>query len=251
MNQITTSSHPLSVYRERGHDELHQLSIALYESGFFQDLKSAAQAYAKMFYGQSLGISPIDSLNLIHAVPSGGKVTLQPHYKLILAKVRRHPNYDFKILSNTEAECSIEFYRRNPETGKMESEGVSTYTRPEAVRAGLVDNSAWKNQPKDMFLASAARKGVTRFAPDVMVFPDDTPIVTIEEVPQTEEQARQVMENFFILCQDNMNYSRAEVINILRVAGYSELDARNVQEYYNLILSHYTESVVVESETLN
>jgi hypothetical protein len=235
MDELARRPSPLGFaqFRERSHEELLLISHSLYESGFY-DLKNAAQGYAKMFYGQTLGLSPIESLNLIHAVQSGGKTTLIPHYTIIAAKIRRHPNYDFRLITNTDTECTVEFFRRDEETGKMVLEGTSTYTRIDAVAAGLVNNPAWKAHIKDMLYSNAIKKGAKRYAPDVMVFPDDEPVVRIDQWSHTEVEARELVANFFHIFEEK-GVPKQRVIDILRAAGIEEINSDELGTYYGVV----------------
>ena len=94
--------------------EVIEIAKTMAASGFFGDIKSAQQAAAVMIVGAQYGISPAQSLTAIHIVK--GKPML--HYSLILAKIREHKDYDYKITENTDEVAEIEFLRHDSVCGR-------------------------------------------------------------------------------------------------------------------------------------
>lgn len=153
----------------------HVINIAkvMCASGFFPDARTAQQGAALMIMGQQFGLTPAQSLTAIHVVK--GKPML--HYSVILARVRQHPDYDYRILEHTDEECSIEFLR------KGEPCGTSTFSLADARRAGTqnLDKHA-----RTMLLARAASNGVKWYCPDVL---NGMPVYTHGEIPDDEHPA--------------------------------------------------------------
>lgn len=140
-------------------------------SGFYPDAKSAQQAVALMILGSHFGLSPVQSLTAIHIVK--GKPML--HYSAILAKVRQHPDYDYRIVEHTDKLAKIEF------THKGQPCGESTFTEADAKRAGTQN---MEKHAKTMLLARAASNGVKWYCPDVL---NGMPVYVQGEIPEPNE----------------------------------------------------------------
>ena len=55
-------------------DTMQRMSMALFKSGYFSDVKSEAQAIVKVMAGAELGLQPFASMTGIHII--SGKPTL-------------------------------------------------------------------------------------------------------------------------------------------------------------------------------
>lgn len=137
------------------------------ESGFFQDAKEQSQAVVKILAGREAGLQPIESMTGIHIIK--GKITFGSN--MMASAVKKHPNYDYRVVKHTEKECVIDFFEiiydlkdRNP---KKEKIGTSSFTYDEAKNIGLTSNTSWKNYPKAMLFARALSAGVRYYCPDV------------------------------------------------------------------------------------
>lgn len=149
--------------------QIIELAKIMAASGLFPDAKTAQQASGLMLIGQQFGLTPIQALTGIHIVK--GKPML--HYSVILARVRQHPDYDYRVAEHTDKVCTVEFLRRG------EPIGVSTFTAEDARKAGTqnMDKLA-----KTMLLARAASQGVKWYAPDVL---NGLPVYTDGEIEQS------------------------------------------------------------------
>lgn len=136
-----------------------RLSKALAASGMFKDVSQAAQAFGRILLGRDLGLSPTQALMSIDVVR--GNVQLRG--TLLLAFVRKHPDYDYRVTEHTDEAATVVIYRHG------EEEGVARFTIEDAKRAGLVkDASAWQHHPGNMCLWRAASNAVKFFAPDLL-----------------------------------------------------------------------------------
>ena len=124
-------------------------------SGFYPEAKQAPQAAAIMLLGAAFGLTPAQSLTGIHVVK--GKPML--HYSVQLAKVRQHPDYDYKIIKDSATEAEIHFFRHG------EACGISRFTLQDAKRQGTQNMDKF---PDTMLLARATSNGVKRYCPDVL-----------------------------------------------------------------------------------
>lgn len=148
--------------------EIVNIAKVMAGSGFYPDAKTAMQAAALMIMGQQFGLSPAQALTGIHIVK--GKPML--HYSVILAKVRQHPHYDYRIVEHTEKVCRIEFIHNGSPCGE------SVFTVEDAKRQGTQNMD---KHGKTMLLARAASNGVKWYCPDVL---NGMPVYVQGEIPE-------------------------------------------------------------------
>lgn len=151
-----------------------RIATALAASGVFKDVRQAEQAFAKILLGRDLGLSPAESMNAMDFVK--GNVMLRA--VTLAAFVKRHDNYDYRILEHSDTACGIRFFARSLEVAEdgtyqfgsgFESLGVSVFTIEDAKRAKLVRaDSAWTSHPRNMLFARAMSNGVKWYCPDVV-----------------------------------------------------------------------------------
>lgn len=137
-------------------DRLVRIAKALADSGYWDDIKSAQQAFAKLIFGRDLGLGPAQSLTEIQLIR--GKPELSANLQASL--VKEHPRYDYKVKFDGEQSCSVQVL----EDG--EPVGVSTFTLEDAKRAGL-SSQVWKAYPRNMLFARAMTNAVAWYCPDV------------------------------------------------------------------------------------
>ncbi len=151
--------------------EYINIAKMLAASGFYPDARTAQQAVALMILGSHFGLSPVQSLTAIHIVK--GKPML--HYSAILAKVRQHPDYDYRIVEHTDKTAVIKFFHRGQECGE------SVFTDADARKAGTQN---MEKHAKTMLLARAASNGVKWYCPDVL---NGMPVYVQGEIPEQHE----------------------------------------------------------------
>ena len=179
---------------------LSQMAEKLVKSGFFSDVKDANQAIVKIQAGREMGIGPIASIRGIHVFPDGDGIEM--HYSLILAQIRSHPMYDYRIKVHTKQEAVVEILRRFDDGWK--SVGTGSFTEQEAQEAGLLGKRNWNRYQKNMMLARAASNAQRAHAPDVFFGPVyaqgeiprggeteavDAEYTHVEDVPDTSPEA--------------------------------------------------------------
>ena len=143
-----------------------------FDSGMFADIKSAGQAVVKIMAGAEIGIPPFAAMSGIHIIQ--GKPTIGAG--LIASSVKGGGKYDYKVIEQTDKNCSIDFYQ-----GK-EKLGNSSFSLEDAKKAGTKNMDKF---PKNMLFARAISNGVKWFCPDVFAGPVYTP----EEMNQVTEDA--------------------------------------------------------------
>ena len=150
-------------------DDLSRVSKMIALSGFFSDAKDAAQCGVKVLAGIEMGFGAFASMtgiNIIKGKPSIGA-------NLMAAAVKRHPNYNYRVLEHTPEVCRIAFYERWD--GKLEQVGVSEFTLADARKAGTQNLDKFA---RNMLFARAMSNGVKWYCPDVF----DAPVYTPEEL---------------------------------------------------------------------
>jgi len=128
------------------------------DSGFFEDATKQSQAIVKVLAGREIGIAPIEAMTGIHIVK--GKVTLGAN--LMAAAVKKHPNYNYKIIEHSPKECVIDFFEDGEKVGRSE------FTLEDARNAGVLKpGGSWSKYPRNMLFARAMSNGVKWYCPDV------------------------------------------------------------------------------------
>ncbi len=151
----------------RTYAEVERAATACAASGYYRDVKDAAQATVKMIAGLEMGIGPIRALAEIHIVE--GKPTAAA--SLIAANVKKSGRYDYRVKERSDDVCALEFFENG------QSVGVSTFSMQDAERAGLAGRANWKKYPRAMLFARALTEGVRVYCPDaahgVIYTPDE------------------------------------------------------------------------------
>lgn len=147
--------------------DILSISKAFAESGMFPDIKSAAQAMVKIQAGQELGIKPFAAMNGIHII--SGKATIGAG--LIASSIKGSGKYDYRIITQTDKVCEIEFFENK------ESLGKSKFTIEDAKKAGTKNLDKF---PANMLFARAISNGVKWYTPDVF----QGPVYVPEEMEQ-------------------------------------------------------------------
>lgn len=151
----------------RSIDDIKRLSSMFIESGMFKtdsgtnQLKQLSQACVKIVAGIEFGIQPFASMRGINIINGNAEMSSN----LMAAKVKKHPKYDYRVVTSSNDECTLEFFEFI--AGKSVSLGKSTWTIDDAKRAGLTRNPTWQKFPMNMCFARALSNGVRIYTPDV------------------------------------------------------------------------------------
>ena len=137
-----------------------EMGKVFYESGMFPDHKSAAQCATKLIVGQSMGLTPYDSMTL-HIIQN--KVVIGAN--VMSAAIKASGKYDYHS-ETTDQESVITFFQLGP-NGRQQI-GVKTYTIDMARRAGLANSPVWKKFPEAMLFARCISAGYREHCPDAL-----------------------------------------------------------------------------------
>jgi hypothetical protein len=178
-------------------DDLARLARVFAASGLFgrngNQETQIAECAIRLMAGMEAGFSPFASATGVHII--NGKPAFSSN--LLAQAVRRHPDYDYRVLEKTGKVCRIRFLSRG------EVLGTEEFTIEMAERAGLLKNPTWKSYPEAMLFSRALTAGMRTHCPDalgghVAYTPDEiggeVVQVTVSEEPDPVEQAQQVCD---------------------------------------------------------
>jgi hypothetical protein len=222
-------------------------------SGYFQDTKDAAQAIVKILAGRELGLPPIAAMTGVNIIK--GKVSLSA--TTMAAVLKRHGNYDYRVLEHSHETCQIEFFQ-----GK-EAIGISEFTMEDARLAGLFDkkDSNYKKYPRNMLFARAMSNGIRWFCPDILGGPAYTPgeldhnadegaDESPREIDNLNDFVNELNEHDEVSQKVNVMSSKGDDINDIHLAiqaeypeqGLFEFETReDIQEYLSFLCSDKSE----------
>lgn len=171
-------------------DDLARLARVFAASGLFGRAGSQetqiAECAIRLMAGMEAGFSPFASATGVHII--NGKPAFSAN--LLAQAVRRHPDYDYRVLEKTGKVCKIRFL------AGAEVLGEETFTIEMAERAGLLKNPTWKAYPEAMLFSRALTAGMRTHCPDAL---GGHPAYTPEElgdeevVPVTVSEASPLM----------------------------------------------------------
>lgn len=142
--------------------ETLNLGDVLAQSGMFSDVKTKAQAVAKILAGRELGLGPIVSMTKIYMVKD--KITLG--VEVMGSLIKKSGTYDYFVKKLTNNECELEFYKI--EGGKRTVIGTSSFCILDAQKAGVAHGDNWKKYPRNMLMARAISNGARWYCPHLI-----------------------------------------------------------------------------------
>ena len=174
-------------------DDLARLARVFAASGLFgragnQDTQ-VAECAIRLMAGMEAGFSPFASATGVHII--NGRPAFSAN--LLAQAVRRHLDYDYRVLEKTAKICRVRFMSRG------EVLGEELFTIEMAERAGLLKNPTWRSYPEAMLFSRALTAGMRTHCPDALgghpaytpeELGDDVVPVTVTEPPlltSTEE----------------------------------------------------------------
>jgi hypothetical protein len=167
-------------------DDLARLARVFAASGLFgragNQETQVAECAIRLMAGMEAGFSPFASATGVHII--NGRPAFSAN--LLAQAVRRHPDYDYRVVEKTATVCKIRFLSRG------EDLGIETFTIEMAERAGLLKNSTWRSYPEAMLFSRALTAGMRTHCPDALGgHPAYTPeeLGDVDVVPVTVTEA--------------------------------------------------------------
>jgi hypothetical protein len=143
-------------------DDLARLARVFAASGLFgragNQETQVAECAIRLMAGMEAGFSPFASATGIHII--NGKPAFSAN--LLAQAVRRHPDYDYRVLEKTAKLCRIRFLSRGVTLGE------ELFTIEMAERAGLLKNPTWRSYPEAMLFSRALTAGMRTHCPDAL-----------------------------------------------------------------------------------
>lgn len=149
------------------------MARALFQSGYFKNVTSVAQAIVKIEMGKELGITPVEAMQFLHIFVTGEgtrreRTAIHLGYPLVGSLIQRSGKYHYDVRRRDEEGCEIDFYRILQD-GNMRKLGTSRFTIERARKVGLIrDASTWTNYPEIMLFARALCHGARTFCPEIL-----------------------------------------------------------------------------------
>ena len=143
-------------------DDLARLARVFAASGLFgragNQETQVAECAIRLMAGMEAGFSPFASATGVHII--NGRPAFSAN--LLAQAVRRHPDYDYRVLEKTATACRIKFLSRG------EVLGEELFTIEMAERAGLLKNPTWRSYPEAMLFSRALTAGMRTHCPDAL-----------------------------------------------------------------------------------
>ena len=143
-------------------DDLARLARVFAASGLFgragNQETQVAECAIRLMAGMEAGFSPFASATGVHII--NGRPAFSAN--LLAQAVRRHPDYDYRVLEKTAQLCRIRFLSRG------ETLGEELFTIDMAERAGLLKNPTWRSYPEAMLFSRALTAGMRTHCPDAL-----------------------------------------------------------------------------------
>jgi hypothetical protein len=182
-------------------DDLARLARVFAASGLFgrngNQETQIAECAIRLMAGMEAGFSPFASATGVHII--NGRPAFSSN--LLAQAVRRHPDYDYRVLEKSAKVCRIRFLSRG------EILGTEEFTIEMAERAGLLKNPTWKAYPEAMLFSRALTAGMRTHCPDALgghtaYTPDEiggeVVAVTVTEAPSQVDPVQQAQQ----VCSD-------------------------------------------------
>lgn len=146
--------------------EVMTIGKTMAQSGFFSDAKDANKAVVKILAGREMGFGPFASMTGINIIK--GKPTIGGN--LMAAAVKRHPRYDYRVVTMDADTCELVFFERGQELGR------SVFTKEDAAAAEIgklvapgATRSMMARFARNMLFNRAMSNGVRWYCPDVFM----------------------------------------------------------------------------------
>jgi hypothetical protein len=188
-------------------DDLARLARVFAASGLFGRAGNqetlVAECAIRLMAGMEAGFSPFASATGVHVI--NGRPAFSAN--LLAQAVRRHPDYDYRVVEKTAQLCRIRFLSRG------ELLGEELFTIEMAERAGLLKNPTWRSYPEAMLFSRALTAGMRTHCPDALgghpaYTPEElgsdevVPVTVTEPAPAPASPSPELINQAFVACGD-------------------------------------------------
>ena len=166
-------------------DNLLEWMKLIAEAPFYKKMGGLPAMMSIVLTGRELGCGPMASLN-------GGFWDIQGRISMSSEMMRskfRQAGHSLTLVILTDQICTLKgVLKNNKDACEM------SFTIGDAALAGLVNKDNWKKHPKDMLLASCARKVIRFLAPELLAGTGVDEIETIDITPVNVEKKEKMTE---------------------------------------------------------
>lgn len=159
---LTTPSSTSLSLQVRSVSDLRQLATVFAASGLFgrgNPDEQIAKCAVQLLAGMEAGMTPFASMTSVYVVNGRPGFSAQS----MAQAIKRHPDYDYRVLEKTDRACRIEFRCRG------EVLGIETFTMEMATRAGLTkDGGMYSKYPEALLFARCLTAGMRTHCPDAL-----------------------------------------------------------------------------------
>jgi hypothetical protein len=201
----------------RSVDDLTRLARVFAASGLFgrgNPEEQIAKCAVQLLAGMEAGMTPFASVTSVYVVNGRPGFSAQS----MAQAIKRHPDYDYRVLEKTDKICRIEFRHRG------EVLGVETFTIDMARRAGLTkDGGMYSKYPEALLFARCLTAGMRTHCPDALG--GHTPY-TPEELGAEGEINEDGMVTVTVTEEPTRDKLQAQAVRRLRDAGLTSEGTR-------------------------
>jgi hypothetical protein len=210
----------LEAIQPRNMTEMMEFGKMLAASGWFADLKDAAQAVTKMALGAEMGLMPITSVRTIWVITTQRGPVIQLAGEG-WAKLLAAHGYTMRLVQNDALACEIELTDK-----RAKVRGSVRYTIEDARRQRLADKPGpWKDDPVSMLWNRCVQRVGKRLAPEV-TGGLSMPVITAEDV-EAEEITDDTRKRLFAVTP--RSFDREERLQLV-----SDIVGRDIGSYKDL-----------------
>lgn len=175
--------------------EIVTLGRVLADSHMVSNVTTAAQAVAKIVYGQELGIGPMAALRGIHFIDGN----LSPSATTLAGLIQNSERYSYRVLEWNSQVCRIAFFDRGESLGPPAEYTIEEARRVQVKGLPMTNKDNWKNYPKAMLFARAMGQGARAYCPGLL---GGAPLYTSEELtdapaPGVDLETGEIVEGSF------------------------------------------------------
>ena len=213
----------LAIYKD--FEGLQRAAMALKASGYFQDVKTEAQAIVKVMAGAELGLPPFASMSGIHII--NGKPTLGSN--IIATLVKNDPRYDYRVKKADDTACVLEWYENGERVGEssftiQEAQAITTKENDKVIK--LSEKATWRFYRSDMLFARSISRGSRRFAPGIF---GGSPVYTPDEMGVDTDEEGYIEAKVIEVVQDQLDEPTAIEEFAEEVGAVIELKAMSLE----------------------
>lgn len=201
-------------------EDLHIISQAVFKSGYFPDIKSAAQAFLRMKVGMELGLPEMASLRSVHYLEKSRDFVIMTR---VLGAIAMNQGIRWKEIEKSKTACRLEIFKPGSNIPPVKV----SFTKEDAERAKLWHKNNFLAYPEEMLYWRCLSKGLRQFDPriDMGYYTKEE----LEDVTPFQEESEDVADTEVVEGEEEM-HEEDEGIDEAEVADEEEKQTREPGE---------------------